>query len=160
MVFMQDVCQDRDCTALLSSWSSHNTACFFDIFRFKKNMHSFSCWTTRRIVFQAEGVATLCRFLSFHEGAASFPWLSQARWIADRLHKTHGGKVLSEDDLRSVVRPDLHRQHLSAAGFDLPGASAKLEGSILEPTAVASAAGQIVLQPDRFFDGQIFDPYR
>ncbi|WP_147125358.1 ABC transporter substrate-binding protein [Shimia ponticola] len=98
-------------------------------------------------------------FLEFHRGAATFPWISQARWISERLQKTHGGTVLDESTLRRVVRPDLHRQHLSIPGHDMPGASAKVEGSILAPTAVASAAGKLVLQPDGFFDGQVFDPY-
>lgn len=97
-------------------------------------------------------------FLEFHAGAATFPWLSQGRWIAERLRKAHGVAALSEDDLRLTVRPDLHRQSLDAAGYDLPGASAKVEGSILSPTAVASAKGGIVLQSDQFFDGQVFDP--
>lgn len=99
-------------------------------------------------------------FVEFHKGAATFPWLSQARWVAERLRKAHGGKALSDTDLRCAVRPDLHRQHLNASGFDLPGASSKVEGSILSPTAVASARGDIILQPDRFFDGQVFDPDR
>lgn len=98
------------------------------------------------------------RFLEFHDGAATFPWRSQAKWIAQRLHKAHGGAVLTDAQLAKVVRPDLQREHFYAAGIDLPGASAKLEGAILEPTAVASAAGRITLLPDRFFDGQIFDP--
>ncbi|WP_436398939.1 ABC transporter substrate-binding protein [Roseobacter sp. S98] len=97
-------------------------------------------------------------FLEFHAGAATFPWLSQARWIAERLCRVHGVPALSDEDLRRVVRPDLHRQNLSGPGYDLPGASAKIEGSIRIPTAVASARGDIVLQPDRFFDGQVFDP--
>lgn len=97
-------------------------------------------------------------FLEFHNGAATFPWRSQAKWIASRLHRVHGGQALTDEQIAEVVRPDLQRQHLAGSGIDLPGASAKLEGAILSPTAVASAAGRITLQPDRFFDGQIFDP--
>ncbi|WP_415919537.1 ABC transporter substrate-binding protein [Tateyamaria sp. SN6-1] len=99
------------------------------------------------------------RFLEFHDGAATFPWRSQGQWIANRLHKAHGGAVLTEAQMNAVVRPDLHRQHLSGKGCDLPGASAKVEGAILSPTAVASADGAITLLPDRFFDGQVFDPH-
>lgn len=98
------------------------------------------------------------RFLEFYDGAATFPWRSQAKWIAQRLHKAHGGAELKDAQLAKVVRPDLQREHLGGAGIDLPGASSKLEGTVLEPTAVASAAGRITLLPDRFFDGQIFDP--
>lgn len=97
-------------------------------------------------------------FLEFNKGAANFPWRSQAKWIANRLHRVHGGQVLTDEQIARVVRPDLQREHLAGWGIDLPGASAKLEGAILSPTAVASAEGRITLQPDRFFDGQIFDP--
>lgn len=98
------------------------------------------------------------RFVEFHDGAATFPWRSQASWIAERLRRAHGGPGLTPAQMSKVVRPDLHRLHLSRTGCDLPGASAKVEGSIRSPMAVASAFGQITLLPDRFFDGQIFDP--
>lgn len=97
-------------------------------------------------------------FLEFHEGAATFPWRSQAQWIANRLHHSHGGTPLSADNIANVVRPDLQRKHLIGIGCDLPGASSKIEGTILSPTPVASAEGRVTLQPDYFFDGQIFDP--
>ncbi|AVO37985.1 ABC transporter substrate-binding protein [Pukyongiella litopenaei] len=98
-------------------------------------------------------------FVEFHAGAASFPWRSQARWIANRLRQSHepaGG--VSLDAAAAVFRSDLYRRHLAASGADLPGASEKLEGSIRHPTAVASLNGGTILLPDRFFDGRIFDP--
>ncbi|KQB97399.1 nitrate transporter [Loktanella sp. 1ANDIMAR09] len=97
-------------------------------------------------------------FLEFHAGAATFPWRSQAKWIARRLHAAHGGTVLSDAAIARVFRSDLHRRHLASTSNDLPGASEKVEGAILAPTAVASAEGRITLQADCFFDGQIFDP--
>jgi len=98
------------------------------------------------------------RFVEFHEGAATFPWLSQGKWIAERLQRANGAASLSDTRIAQIVRPDLHRQHLAKTGCDLPGASAKVEGAILSPTPVATAHGEITLQPDCFFDGQIFDP--
>ena len=62
------------------------------------------------------------------------------------------------DAAASVFRADLYRQHMQDTGADLPGASEKLEGAILHPTAVASSRGQLSLLPDRFFDGAVFDP--
>lgn len=97
-------------------------------------------------------------FVEFHSGSATFPWQSQAKWIAHRLHAANGGPVLTDEQIAKIVRPDLHRQHLAKTGCDLPGASAKVEGAILSPTPVASANGEITLAPDRFFDGQVFDP--
>ncbi|MEM9433918.1 MAG: CmpA/NrtA family ABC transporter substrate-binding protein [Pseudomonadota bacterium] len=98
------------------------------------------------------------QFLVFHEGAATFPWRSQAMWMAHRLKRAHAGAALTEAQIDLVVRPDLQRQHFARPGFDLPGASSKVEGAILVPTPVASASGELTLHPDRFFDGQVFDP--
>jgi NitT/TauT family transport system ATP-binding protein len=58
----------------------------------------------------------------------------------------------------STFRTDLYRQHLRSAGADLPGASARIEGALRVPTAVASEKGQMILGPDAFFDGDTFDP--
>ena len=101
----------------------------------------------------------VAQFITFHAGAATFPWRSQAQWIATRLHKTHRGGIVPDlDAAAAVFRPDLYRRHLSRTGADLPGASAKLEGAIRHETPVASACGRLSLLPDAFFDGQIFDP--
>jgi NitT/TauT family transport system ATP-binding protein len=40
----------------------------------------------------------------------------------------------------------------------LPGANAKVEGALTKATPVGSAAASLVLGPDGFFDGKIFDP--
>ncbi len=98
-------------------------------------------------------------FVEFHQGAASFPWRSQAKWIAQHLAQTHGGAgVQPSGEIAKVFRSDLHRMHLGPVGFDMPGASEKLEGAIRHDTPVASAGGGLTLMPNRFFDGQIFDP--
>ncbi len=99
------------------------------------------------------------RFVAFHHGAATFPWRSQAQWIAGQLAARHG--VPRDTDLGAaaqVFRADLHRMHLGADGIDLPGASQKVEGAIRRATPVASAGGALTLLPDQFFDGRIFDP--
>ena len=98
-------------------------------------------------------------FVEFHAGAASFPWRSQAKWIAHQLRQRHHPDArVSLDDAAAVFRSDLHRRHLETTGADLPGASEKLEGAIRHATAVASMKGGISLLPDAFFDGRIFDP--
>lgn len=98
-------------------------------------------------------------FLHFHAGAANFPWRSQARWIGERLARRHGLPVgPAVERAMAVFRSDLYRKVLGPVGIDLPGASEKLEGALRHPTAVASTRGQMILQPDHFFDGVIFDP--
>lgn len=89
-------------------------------------------------------------FLKFHRSAATFPWRSQAAWIAQQLSSDLEGGT---DSFRS----DIYRQHLGPVGVDMPGASAKLEGAMQHPTAVASTKGHMILGPDAFFDGVIFD---
>ena len=96
--------------------------------------------------------------IQFFDGAASFPWRSQAAWFAAQLGMRHDLDLSrSVAAAKSICRTDLYRQNLRAAGADLPGASEKLEGSLHHPTAVASERGQMILSPDAFFDGQIFD---
>lgn len=98
-------------------------------------------------------------FVEFHTGVATFPWRSQAKWIGHQIAARQGLDVASAvDRAGAVFRSDCYREALDMTGGDLPGASEKIEGKLTTPTAVASAGGQVILQPDRFFDGRIFDP--
>lgn len=97
-------------------------------------------------------------FIKFHEGATTFPWRSQGAWIGaqiSRLHRLDLESTVSK--AANCLRPDLYRSHLGERGVDMPGASAKVEGSLHYPTAVASARGELVLGTDMFFDGKTFD---
>ncbi len=98
-------------------------------------------------------------FVHFHEGAATFPWRSQAAWIGTQLAARTGlDRAEAARRAREVFRSDLYRDALKDTGADLPGASEKIEGSIDAPTPVASESGRLFLPRDRFFDGRIFDP--
>ncbi len=92
-------------------------------------------------------------FLQFHKHAASFPWRSQAAWIASRL----GADATGIQNAKACFRADLYRQNLSGIDADLPGASEKEEGALHYETAVASTRGHMILAPDAFFDGRTFD---
>ncbi len=93
------------------------------------------------------------RFLQFHKHAASFPWRSQAAWIAHHL----GADATGIEKAKACFRSDLYRQNLSEIGVDMPGASEKHEGAMRFETAVASTRGHMILAPDAFFDGRTFD---
>lgn len=96
--------------------------------------------------------------IRFFDGAATFPWRSQAAFFADRLARRYGlDPEAAMMAGRAVYRTDIYRRHLRDAGADLPGASEKLEGSLTVPTAVASERGQMILEPDAFFDNACFD---
>jgi two-component system, oxyanion-binding sensor len=115
---------------------------------------------TGRLVISPDGEERLVPgFIRFHDGAAGFPWRSQAAWIGARLARRHGLDAgMAQVRAAAVFRSDLYRLHLGAAGADLPAASAKVEGSLSGPTPVASSRGRLILAPDRFFDAQVFDP--
>lgn len=114
------------------------------------------------LVIQATGETRHCpRFVEFFHGAATFPWKSQAAWIAERIAMRLGlDRGMAMDQARGVFRTDLYRRHLGQAGAVLPSASSKLEGANAEVTGVASVGGRLILAENQFFDGQIFDPDR
>lgn len=98
-------------------------------------------------------------FLPFDK-AANFPWKSHALWFYTQMVRW-GHVVHTPDNLaiaRDCYRPDLYRSALKPLGVALPGANAKVEGALKVATAVGATGAGLVLGPDGFFDGQIFDP--
>ena len=93
------------------------------------------------------------RFLQFHKHAASFPWRSQAAWIAHQL----GADAAGLGKAKSCFRSDLYRTNLAEIGVDMPLASEKEEGALHVETSVASTRGQMILAPDAFFNDKTFD---
>ena len=51
-----------------------------------------------------------------------------------------------------------YRAALKSLGIALPVANAKVEGALTIATPVGSAGASLVLGPDGFFDGGLFDP--
>ncbi|HWK63929.1 MAG TPA: CmpA/NrtA family ABC transporter substrate-binding protein [Rhizobiaceae bacterium] len=95
-----------------------------------------------------------------HAKAATFPWKSHALWFYSQM--VRWGQVEAttgnEATARETYRPDLYRAALRELGVALPGANAKVEGALTVPTPVGSAGASLVLGPDGFFDGAVFDP--
>ncbi|MFD2055860.1 CmpA/NrtA family ABC transporter substrate-binding protein [Mesorhizobium calcicola] len=98
-------------------------------------------------------------FLPFDK-AANFPWKSHALWFYTQMvrwgHVEHTPENLTI--ARDCYRPDLYRSALKPLGVALPGANSKVEGALRVATAVGATGAGLVLGPDGFFDGQIFDP--
>ncbi|MEM8755601.1 MAG: ABC transporter substrate-binding protein, partial [Pseudomonadota bacterium] len=115
---------------------------------------------TGRLVVDAEGgERTAPRFIEFFDGAATFPWRSQALWIALRWAARAGvDRAEAARVARSCYRADVYRRVLGPLGADLPGASEKVEGALAARSPVASSSGEMFLGPDSFFDGSVFDP--
>jgi NitT/TauT family transport system ATP-binding protein len=92
--------------------------------------------------------------------AANFPWKSHALWYYTQMVRW-GHVAHTPDNLaiaRDCYRPDLYRSALKPLGVALPGANSKVEGALRLATAVGATGAGLVLGPDGFFDGQIFDP--
>ncbi len=115
---------------------------------------------TGRIFVNPQGRYRHCPgFISFGDGAANFPWKSLAAFFASRIAARNGrDPAEAARTAMACFRTDLYRRHLRPAGAPLPGASAKVEGTITRPRMVAAEQGQMILRPDAFFDGSVFDP--
>lgn len=92
--------------------------------------------------------------------AATFPWKSHALWFYSQMvrwgqiqHSAEHARIA-----RETYRPDLYRAALKPLGIALPVANAKVEGALTAATPVGSSGASLVLGPDGFFDGGLFDP--
>ena len=99
------------------------------------------------------------RFRSF-EKAATFPWQSHALWFYSQMVRWgQVGHSAANAELGAIpYRPDIYRAIIGAAGGLVPGANAKVEGMLSAPDLAGASGGALVLGPDGFFDGLVFDP--
>ncbi|MGV1793712.1 CmpA/NrtA family ABC transporter substrate-binding protein [Rhizobium sp. A37_96] len=91
--------------------------------------------------------------------AATFPWKSHALWFYTQMVRWgHVEHTASHQEIAgNTYRPDLYRSALKALGVALPSANSKVEGALRTETPVGST-GALILGPDGFFDGSLFDP--
>ncbi len=88
--------------------------------------------TGQMVISGAGDERNLPHMIAFHN--ATFPWRSQAAWIAVQLARRHGlDPAQAAATAKPVFRTDLYRTHLAQAGAVLPGASEKLEGALTHP---------------------------
>jgi NitT/TauT family transport system ATP-binding protein len=99
-------------------------------------------------------------FMFQYREAANFPWVSQAEWLYSQMLRWDGTPFDAQEARKAarVFRPDVYRSALAGTSEPLPGASSKVEGSLLQRTAVGTQQGAMVLESNRFFDGKVFDP--
>jgi NitT/TauT family transport system ATP-binding protein len=101
-------------------------------------------------------------FFAPFAGAATFPWQSHALWFYSQM--VRWGQVehtaANAEAARRCYRPDLYRAALKPLAASLPGANAKVEGALQAPAPVGATTGTLILGPDGFFDGAVFDPDR
>ncbi|HWU01714.1 MAG TPA: CmpA/NrtA family ABC transporter substrate-binding protein [Novosphingobium sp.] len=114
----------------------------------------------RLLLRQSEPPVHFPDFMFQYREAANFPWVSQAEWLYTQMVRWDGGAF---DPAQAAVaarvfRPDVYRAALLGTGEPLPGASSKVEGSLVGKTVVGTQQGRMVLEDNRFFDGRVFDP--
>lgn len=99
-------------------------------------------------------------FMFQYREAANFPWVSQAEWLYTQMVRWDGTAFDAQEAAKAarVFRPDVYRAALRGTGEPLPGASSKVEGSLMQRTVVGTQQGAMVMEPNRFFDGVVFDP--
>ncbi|MBC8131150.1 MAG: ABC transporter substrate-binding protein [Rhizobiaceae bacterium] len=99
-------------------------------------------------------------YMTFHRNGANCPWKSHALWIYGQMARW--GQVAAGDAQQriaaSAFRPDLYREALDSIDTPIPLDDMKAEGAFLEPTAIAATGGALVMPPETFIDGNVFDP--
>ncbi len=99
-------------------------------------------------------------FMFQYREAANFPWVSQGEWLYTQMVRWDGLAFDPADARKAarVFRPDVYRSALLGTAEPLPGASSKVEGSLVGMTSVGTQQGVITMENNRFFDGLTFDP--
>lgn len=99
-------------------------------------------------------------FMFQYREAANFPWVSQAQWLYTQMVRWEAPGFNDSDATKAarVFRPDVYRNALLGGDEPLPGASAKVEGSLTSQTSVGMQQGAMTMESNSFFDGMSFDP--
>ena len=96
----------------------------------------------------------------FFRNAATFPFLSHARWFLIELQRW-GYLPLGIDmaaAARAVYRPDLYAVAAADLGLAVPAEESKVEGAHGATWHIEARLASIAMAPDRFCDGAFFDP--
>lgn len=103
-------------------------------------------------------------FFSTSAGAANFPWQSQALWFFAQMLRwsdcpaEFSANVKAYEAACEAFRPDIFRKAIKPLFAPVPSANMKLEGTLHQPVHVGASRSGLILGPDAFFDGRIFDP--
>jgi nitrate/nitrite transport system substrate-binding protein len=109
---------------------------------------------------ESEPAQFLPDFNVFYRNAATFPWRSQALWFVAQMKRWRQIDDLAAAKIaaRDVFQPDLYRAAAGELGIPAPMINEKIEGVHDTSWTLRDATRRITMGPDRFFDGQIFDP--
>ncbi|MCC9620450.1 ABC transporter substrate-binding protein [Thalassospira sp. MA62] len=88
----------------------------------------------------------------FYRYTATFPWLSQGRWLGEQMKRW--GQIPEDADLQSVIpnvyRPDLYRAAVDGLDVLVPKDDWRIEG-------LADAPDRSLVGLDQFLDNSVFD---
>ena len=95
-----------------------------------------------------------------HASAANFPWKSHALWYYSQMVRWNevDPSPANAAIAAACFRPDLYRDALAPLGAAVPVADYKVDGARATAGEIPARSGTLAMGPDRFFDGQIFDP--
>jgi NitT/TauT family transport system ATP-binding protein/nitrate/nitrite transport system substrate-binding protein len=95
----------------------------------------------------------------FWGSAAAFPWHSHALWFLQQMARWDliGSDVDQEALAARIYRSDLYRAAMAPLGVSVPLADSKTEGAHDTPWRIEAAPTPIIMGPDRFCDGAIFE---
>jgi two-component system, oxyanion-binding sensor len=96
--------------------------------------------------------------LTLDPEAATFPWISHAKWFLGQM--VRWGMLSPDHDFdqlaRNVYRPDLWREAAGPLGLSLPIHNEKDEGGHLRAWSLAAHPQPITMPPNVLFDGGVF----
>ncbi len=102
----------------------------------------------------------LSDFNVFHRYAANFPWRSHAMWFITQMLRW--GQIDRAINIKAVAeavyRPDIYQKAAAALGMVTPHLGYKTEGYHDTNWQLQEGGADIVMGPDRFLDGALFDP--
>ncbi|MBN9588755.1 MAG: nitrate transporter [Alphaproteobacteria bacterium 64-11] len=96
----------------------------------------------------------------FWRNAATFPWLSHARWFLDQMARWN---LLARDVDQAalagrVYRPDIYREATAALEISVPVIDSKAEGAHTNTWDLEATPNPIAMDSDTFCDGTVFAP--
>lgn len=103
---------------------------------------------------------TIPDFFVPHAGGANFPWKSHALWYYSQMVRWGEAQAsaANAEIAAATFRPDLYRTALAGLDAAIPIDDFRLDGDRAEPHKTDGRPIDVLVGPNRFFDGKIFDP--
>ncbi|MCB1792461.1 MAG: ABC transporter substrate-binding protein, partial [Gammaproteobacteria bacterium] len=106
-----------------------------------------------------QAVRKVADFNVFHRYLANFPWRSHAAWFMSQMVRWgHAPSSVDFDKVaRAVYRTEVYRDAARALGVPVTELDSKTEGGHASSWELAIGTENVVMGPDGFMDGRLFD---